>query len=114
MHYITFLYLLISLCAAAGAAAAAAAYPSLPDDRFPSLPAAALRVDSADRFAWTWKKSLGAALTGHPFYNPNKKHLRGAKGKGKYHELVMDKPPNYINDPTAMGINEAIRRGLHM
>lgn len=109
MHYITFLYLLISLCAAT-AAPLRGAYQSLPAATFPSLPAAALRVDSADRFAWVWKKSLGAARTGHPFYN-RKKNLRG----GSYHELIMQQStPNHINDPTAMGINEAIRRGLKM
>ncbi len=104
MHYITFLYLLIS-------AFAAAAAPSAMPNPFPSLPAAAHWVDSADKFIW--KKSLGAALTGHPVNNSSKKYLRGAYKSPAYHDLIMAAPIQHINDPKAMGINRAIRRGLY-
>jgi hypothetical protein len=106
MHYITFLYLLI--CAFAASAA-----PSAMPNPFPSLPAAVHWADSADKFIW--KKSLGAALTGHPcpVNNSSKKHLRGAYKSHAYHDLIMAAPIQQINDPKAMGINRAIRRGLY-
>ncbi len=109
MYYITFLYLLISAFAAGAAAAAPSAMPN----PFPSLPAAAHWVDSADKFIW--KKSLGAALTGHPYpvNNSSKKYLRGAYKSPAYHDLIMAAPIQHINDPKAMGINRAIRRGLY-
>jgi hypothetical protein len=108
MHYITFLYLLISAVAAGATRSFRHLAMSNP---FPSLPAAVHRIDSADAFAW--KKSLGAALTGHPVNNSSKKHLRGAYYRGSYHDLIMAAPPQHINDPKAMGINRAIRRGLY-